>query len=216
VSGASRGSALGRAHHWERGRPVVVRSRPDGDVGYTFPAIVVKDAPELIALFQSAGTVCKQRGGERGGPRGRNLVSWDGTHNDVVFHGAAIHVHVPGDEFWVIRTWDGTGYVGWYINLASPWRRTQLGFDTDDRTLDIDVADDRSRWSWKDEDELAWRVEQGRLSAREADAIRRHGEDAVTRMYARTLPFVDDWSSLEPDPQWPLPVLPAGWDDPAG
>ena len=64
---------------WERGAHVVVRSRPEGAVGYTFPAIVVCDTRELMALYQPSGSVCKRRNGERGGPNGRNMVSWDGS-----------------------------------------------------------------------------------------------------------------------------------------
>jgi hypothetical protein len=70
---------------WDRGSQVVVRSRPSGGGGYTFPAIVVCDSAEAIALFQPAGTVCKRRRGPRGGPTGRNLLSWDGSYENVVF-----------------------------------------------------------------------------------------------------------------------------------
>jgi hypothetical protein len=120
-------------------------ARRRGDlIGYTFPTIVLRDELDVVALFQPAGTVCKRAGGPRGGPRGRHLSSWDGTHEDVVFERNTVHVHVAGDGFWLIREWDGAGYTGWYINLASPWRRTPIGFDTLDHKLDIEVTDDLS------------------------------------------------------------------------
>jgi predicted RNA-binding protein associated with RNAse of E/G family len=76
----------------------------------------------------------------------------------------------------VIRRWTGTRFEGWYINLAAPWRRTGIGFDTLDQILDVGVADDPSSWRWKDEDELAWAVQTGRCTRREAEDIKHHGE----------------------------------------
>jgi hypothetical protein len=75
---------------WPRGASVVLRSRPQGTVGYTFPAIVVRDSPELIVLFQPSGTTCKRRHGSRG-PKGRNMLVWDGSYVDVVFDQATMH-----------------------------------------------------------------------------------------------------------------------------
>jgi hypothetical protein len=197
---------------WDRGAQVTVRSRPGGDVGYSFPAIVLGDTSDAVALFQPAGTVCKRRCGPRGGPTGRGLLTWGGSYEDVVFERSTIHLHVCGDPFWVIRAWNGIEYVGWYINLAAPWRRTAIGFDTVDQILDIVVADDLSGWRWKDEAELRWAIERGKLSAEEAGAVRKAGYEAITRMNSGTAPFIADWSGMVPDPRWPIPILPAGWD----
>ena len=159
---------------WQRGASVAVRSRPIGKVGYTFPAIVVRDSPDLIALFQPAGTTCKRRTGERGGPKGRNMVAWDGSYEDVIPEISTIHVWVPGDAYWVIRHWNGDAFDGWYINLADPWQRTAIGFDTLDHLLDVVVAPDRASWRWKDEDELAWAVQRAQYAPEQAKEIREH------------------------------------------
>jgi Protein of unknown function (DUF402) len=197
---------------WDRGAHVVVRGRPDGAVGYTFPGIVLLDLPNAIALFQPPRTICKRRSGPRGGPRGRILLDWDGRYEDIVVEPSSVHAHRPGDGFWVIRRWDGKRYVGWYVNLSSPWRRTALGFDMNDHVLDLGVADDLSDWWWKDEDELEWAVGSGRYSAKEADAIRRHAREAVARMRERAFPFHEDWTDLCPQPTRARPVVPPGWD----
>ena len=197
---------------WNRGDHVAVRSRPQGYVGYTFPAIVVRDSPDLIVLFQPAGTVCKRRGGERGGPNGRNMVRWDRSYTDVAAESSTLHTWVPDDPFWVIRHWDGAGLEGWYINLAEPWRRTAIGFDTLDQILDVVVSPDRSSWRWKDEDELAWSVAHGMHPASDAAQIRGNGLAALDRMAANLPPFQKDWSALEPDDGWPVPALQAGWE----
>lgn len=196
---------------WPRGASVALRSRPQGNVGHTFPAIVVRDSPSLIVLFQPSGTTCKRRRGRRGGPNGRNLLVWDGSYVDVVFDRATMHAWVPDDHYWVIRR-TGSRFEGWYINLAPPWRRTSIGFDTLDQILDVEPAADLSSWRWKDEDELGWAVQTGRCPRGEAEDIRRHGEDAVARITTRAMPFHEDWADLEPDPGWSVPSLPTGWE----
>ena len=197
---------------WERGAHVAVRSRPEGAVGYTFPAIVVCDTRELMALYQPSGSVCKRRNGERGGPNGRNMVSWDGSYADVTVTTSTLHVWTPDDPYWVIRTWSGSRYDGWYINLADPWRRTPIGIDTLDRILDVVVSPDRSSWRWKDEDELTWSVEQGRYTAEQAETFVRDGLEAIERMRSDRLPFNLEPFDLDPDPAWSLPALADGWD----
>jgi hypothetical protein len=187
-----------------------MRSRPAGAVGYCFPAVVVADTDELVALYQPSGTVCKRRSGSRGGPRGRSLIAWDGTYVDAVFRDMAMHVWVPGDAFWVIRRWAGTSFEGWYINLADPWTRTAIGFDYVDHILDIVATPDRSSWQWKDEDELDWAVESSQYSRRAADEIRARGLEAVARMEEGLPPF-HDWSELKPEARWPVPSLPEDW-----
>lgn len=196
---------------WSGGSPVTVRGRSDRGIGYTFPVIVIRDAPDLIVLFQPPGTVCKAVGGPRGGPGGRYLLARDGTFVDVVFDGQTVHAHVPGDAYWVIRDWDGTRYSRWYINLSAPWIRTPIGFDMEDHKLDIEVADDLSTWRWKDEDGLAWMTERGDYSPEKAEAIRAAGISAVARMEARQAPFHEDWSDMVPDPAWPIPEVAKSW-----
>lgn len=199
--------------NFERGQHVVWRSRPRGVVGFTLPAIVVEDSKAAIALFQPTGTVMKQRSGVRGGPRGRNLVQWDGTHVDFTYdRPSSLRLHVPGTGFEVIRHWTGTGFKWWYINLVDPWTRTQLGFDSCDLTLDIVTDPEMSTWKWKDEDEFAWRIERGDFDSAEAERIRAEGLRAVQLMEARSFPFVEEeWGRFHPDEAWSTPVLPADW-----
>ena len=46
----------------------------------------------------------------------------------------------------------------WYVNLEAEWVRTPIGFDTRDLILDVTVADDRSSWCLKDEQEINFRI----------------------------------------------------------
>jgi hypothetical protein len=178
---------------------------------------VVRDAPDLVALYIRPGAVGMRRSGTRGGPRGRNLVAWDGGHEPRPWHThRALILNRPGDGHSVNLFWDDTSnaFRGWYVNLELPWRRSEVGFDSRDLALDILVEPDLSEWRWKDEDELAWMVEQGRYSRAEAVEFRREGERAVERVIRRAPPLDQPWEHWRPDPSWPLPTLPDGWDRP--
>jgi hypothetical protein len=94
----------------------------------------------------------------------------------------------------------------WYVNLQEPLRRTPLGFDTCDQLLDL-VRTRDGKWRWKDERELGAAVERGFLSNEEAAAIRAEGERVIAAD-----PFPTGWEDWRPDPSWPAPALPPGWD----
>jgi hypothetical protein len=203
---------------WSPGDQVVWRSRPYGLIGYVTPVTVVVDSPDLTVLFQAPGSLCKRRTGKRGGPRGRNLLAdgWDGRHDDLVWAGPpTLRLYPWGSSHTIIRYWDFAldRAVGWYINLEAPWRRTSIGFDTQDLTLDVTVADDLSTWAWKDEDELDWSVSEGKYSVDEATAIRAEGLRVIHDLEAGAWPFHADWSLWRPDARWLVPTLPADWAD---
>ncbi|HEU5087663.1 MAG TPA: DUF402 domain-containing protein [Roseiflexaceae bacterium] len=205
---------------WRPGDAVVWRSRPYGQIGYVMPATVVVDTPECTILFQAPGSICKRRRGTRGGPRNRSmrLEDWDGTHEDRVWEGSPnLRLYTWGTAHAVIRTWHPEMQQphGWYVNLEAAWRRTTIGFDTQDLVLDVTVADDLSSWAWKDEDELAWSVSAGKYSPHEAEQIRAEGLRVMQALQARAWPFDQDWSQWRPDPNWPIPALPDNWADPS-
>ena len=97
------------------------------------------------------------------------------------------------------------------MNFQEPFRRTALGFDTMDNVLDIVIAPDGS-WRWKDEEELAEAVRNGLFTAQEATDFRAWGVKAVDRIVSKSPPFHRDWEGWRPDPDWPMPELPEGWD----
>ena len=150
-----------------------------------WPWTVVRDDGNGIVLFMRSGTVGKQRTGTRGGPRDRMLLQWDGGHRDVVWHSTnVVRLYHEGDEYsiWIARD-DTSGDVLWrYINLEAPWIRTSIGFDSRDHYLDLYSEREDDAWHWKDEDEVAWLVEQGRITPAFADATRKAGERAVARI----------------------------------
>ncbi len=119
--------------------------------------------------------------------------------------GAAHAIHL----WWLAPDWQ---FAGWYVNLQEPFLRTELGLDYMDHMLDIVIDPDLS-WRWKDEDEIAEAVSIGLVTQDWADEVRREGERVIGRLEARQSPFRDGWEHWRPDPDWPLPELPEGWDD---
>jgi len=99
----------------------------------------------------------------------------------------------------------------WYVNLQEPLRRSEVGFDYLDLKLDVIVELDGS-WRWKDEDELAEAIARGLIAAEDEAHLRAAGERAVRQIVEQEPPFDRDWTTWRPDPAWPAPALPDGWD----
>jgi hypothetical protein len=119
----------------------------------------------------------------------------------------------PGRAHSVWLSWspaDGT-FIGYYVNLEEPFRRTAIGFDTNDHTLDIVVAPDL-RWSLKDEAVLTDRERDGTYSRGLIEAIRAEAASVIAGIESRASPFSDGWGSWRPDPNWPRPALPPDWN----
>lgn len=177
------------------------------------PAIVVRDDPDLIALYWPAGTPNKDTG-RRVSPQdlladqAPTLVDGHWTRTDVLMLIPPTTLHA------VYAMWE-TGprlFLCWYVNLQSPLQRTLVGFDGIDYMLDIVISPDRSSWHWKDEDEFNEAVSIGVYPTELAQAIRAEGEAVIRQMQAGLPPFCDSWESWSPPKDWPIPDFPAGWE----
>lgn len=198
------------------GESIVWRSvvRDDRSVHAVWPWTVVQDGDKELVLYLPAGTVGKARTGERGGPRDRMLVKWDGGHADVTWKNTnVVRLYRLEDPYSLWLAFDATtGDLAWrYINLEEPWRRTPIGFDSRDLYLDLIAGPEGDGWEWKDEDELAWVVEQGRFDAARASRIRADGEHAVQAV--RKMGSLERWRTWRPDPNWPIPTIPERWQE---
>ena len=99
-------------------------------------------------------------------PGGRH--PWDGR-GGWEGHGVLM-LHRPGDRYAVWHFWEEPArrFAGWYLNLQEPFRRTNVGFDTQDLELDVWIpAGGRPRL--KDWELLDRRVAEGRFTAAEAE-----------------------------------------------
>lgn len=185
---------------------VVIRQVFRGRIWGALPVFVVDEGPEQIAFWLAAETPVRwpqSPGRDRPVP-----VEWEVVER--LWHGGGTLILAPrlaANTVW--HFWDQDGrFACWYVNLQEPLRRTALGFDTMDQALDLIAYPDGS-WEWKDEHELAEQVELGCFTAEEAAAIRSEGERVLAAW-----PFPTGWEEWRPDPAWPVPQLPYGWDVP--
>jgi hypothetical protein len=192
---------------WSSGDVALLRFLRYGQVRRATPHVVVQDADGVVALYAPVGAPGKVAVWDGSPIRGQADREWE--LRDHVWDSFRVLRLVRWgrghslDLFWEGRSGD---FAGWYVNLQEPLRRARLGFDTDDLVLDVWVKPDGS-WSWKDEDELHEAVRLGRFTEAEAGEIRAEGERVLAEW-----PFPTGWEEWRPDPGWPVPVLPDGWD----
>jgi len=175
---------------------------------------VVEDTPTRRALYIAPGTVfmapdCTRAEHLRVLASGKwDLVEMTWNEQPMLW------TSVPGEPCSVWTIWQAPNWqhIGWKVNPEAPMKRTRLGFDTADYTLDAVIEPDLERWSWKDEDEFAEAILLGLLTTTEATAIREG-----TRMVVESLLMVqrDDlraWAAWRPLAHWTVPTLPLDWD----
>jgi hypothetical protein len=195
-----------RGPRWQPGDSVAVRYiTRDGKPGMSWPFVVVQDTADLVALFIPQGALHKRWTGT--GPN-RHL-------EDQRWRNDTVRLMYPGAHHSIWPTWNTEAgqrrFTGYYVNMEEPFRRTPIGFDTNDHMLDIVVAPDLS-WQWKDEAIMADRVTQGVYSAEFAAAARAEGERVIEAIEHRKAPFSSGWDRWAPDPTWSIPTLLETWD----
>ncbi|HWD60968.1 MAG TPA: DUF402 domain-containing protein [Humibacter sp.] len=212
-----------RREPWARGDVVVHRNVIEADpghherhAGYAHTARVITDKDDLVVVYQPPKTPHRERNGERGGPRGRNMArgGWDGTHSEREWEGdGVVFVHRRPRPWSVWRWVDGAGRWSshFYVNFERPWTRTRLGFDTEDWVLDLVVTGDDRAVTVKDADELEWCVAAGTISNEQAELTRRAAEEMTVVAAENGWPFSADWSLWLPDARWQAAPLPDDW-----
>jgi hypothetical protein len=184
------------------------------------PVTVVHDGPDFTSLYLRPGTPVRKRVMPDGSPIPRDLPyaeraklphivgvgAWQHNHALIIVRDGEAH---DIRLFWAEENWT---FRGWYVNLQDPVKRVPVGFDTADHVLDIAVAPDFT-WSWKDEHEMAEAIAIGRFSAPEAEAIRAAGERVIPDIEAHRWPFDSSLTGWRPNPEWPVPAIPATWNE---
>ena len=174
----------------------------DGRPGMSWGCRVVIDRPDLLALYLPKETPHKRW---RAGTSGPELA-------DSAWWGNTLRLMFPGRAHSVWLSWrPDESFVGFYVNLEEPFRRTAIGFDTNDHTLDIVVTPDL-RWTWKDEQLLEGQLRDGNYSAELIAEIRQEATSVIGVIESGGAPFSDGWERWRPDPAWPTPLLPPSWN----
>ncbi len=203
---------LEAARRWQPGDQIVMRDVRNGVVRAATPVTVVQDSAERLVYCVAGGTRFWMRSVGRRTPGYSPDIApmqehiWDGP--------GSLTIRQAADGFAVKAFWRGPlrTFSHWYINLESQLTRTQQGFDRLDYVLDVIIAPDLETWTWKDEDEFDVAIAEGRITIDSAQEIRAAGLRAVEMARRGDPPFNEGWEHWQPDPAWPIPVLPEGWD----
>jgi hypothetical protein len=196
---------------WRPGQAIVRREVLRGRVWLSTMVFVVSDEPDLLVSYLPVGAPFGFPEGPWPTPNG--LHPWHGR-GGWEGHGVLM-LQRPADRYAVWHFWDEPGrtFSGWYLNLQEPFRRTPLGYDTQDLELDVWIpAGDGGSWSFKDDDVLEDRVREGRFTEAEITEIRAEGARIGTMLDAGERWWDESWSRWRPPPDWVAPVLPQGWD----
>ena len=198
---------MGRGAYRRPGEPIVRRDVWHGRPVLGWGGNVVADTDDLLVLFMPGGGPLRFPPEDFfGGAHpwsGRD--SWSG-------HGV-LQLQRPGEMHAVWVFWKGRRreLSGWYVNIQEPFRRSSIGFDTQDLELDIVIRPDGS-WRWKDDEQMESWIERGRWTADEVAAIRAEGARVAAELEAGRRWWSDEWASWEPDPAWPAPEIRDGWE----
>lgn len=183
------------------GEDVVLRYiTRDGRAGMSWAARLVMDEAHQVALFLPQGTPHKRW---TASSSGRVLA-------DSAWLSDTLRLMYPDSGYSVWLTWQEGSFRGYYVNLEEPFRRTAIGFDTNDHQLDIVVTPDL-RWSMKDEDVVRERELDGTFSRAFVSELRREARGVIAAIARRETPFDGSWLSWRPDPAWPIPRLDPRW-----
>ena len=205
---------------WSSGTTIVQQEVWRGRLWSARPMTVVEDRGDFLALWCPAGTRWKTATTPPTRPRAPtraerfvlSLTRGDWVLGDFTWAVSTLILMRAGDWHAVWASWrEGGEWWGWYVNLQRPFHRTHQGFQTMDLLLDIVVEPGR-QWHWKDEDEFAALVAAGVIDATEAARVRDEAQRVIGRVQASAPPFNERWHDWRPEPSWPLPQLPAGWD----
>jgi predicted RNA-binding protein associated with RNAse of E/G family len=200
--------------HWQRGEVVVLRYiTTDGRIEIAWPCRVVDESDDVVALFIAAGTTyqaeAKRSAAQKLAAERRAFPS-----REDVWRNDALRLMFPGARHSVSLFWEGRGperrLLRYFVNLEEPFRRTSIGFDTRDHTLDV-VVTPELECAWRDEAELANHVELGFYTSELAAAARAEGERVFDAIASRTHLCLQGWARWSPDPEWSIPTLPPEW-----
>jgi Protein of unknown function (DUF402) len=199
---------MGRGAYRRPGEQIVRRDVWHGRPVIGWGGIVVSDTDDLLVLYMPEGSPLGFPPEDFfGAPH-----PWSGKDR-WTGHGV-LQLQRPAEMHAVWVLWEGAErrLGAWYLNIQEPFRRSSLGFDTQDLELDIVVAPDGG-WRFKDDEQLEGWIERGRWTAAEVEAIRAEGSRLAAKLEAGERWWDEAWASWTPDPSWPTPSLPAGWLD---
>lgn len=207
-------AAGGNSRH-QSGDVVVLRYITSGGrIEMCWPCRVAVDRDDVVALFIAAGSPYKA-GPKRTAAEKRRQPRAGLPPDEYVWRNDTLRLLAPGRSHSVSLSWQHEGgtrrLLKYFVNMEEPFRRTAIGFDTQDHTLDIEFTPALA-WHWRDEQELANHVAQGFYTAELAAAARAEGERVIDAMRRREHECLRGWAEWSPPPEWRIPAFVVGWD----
>jgi len=199
----------------ERGDAVVLRYvTTGGRIEMCWPCRVVADRDDLVALFIAAGSPYKASPKKTAAEK-RRQPRPALPPDEYVWRNDTLRLMLPAASHSVSLSWaphaDARRLLKYFVNMEEPFRRNAVGFDTQDHTLDIEVAPDLE-WRWRDEDELANHVAEGFYTAELAAAARAEGEHVIDALRRHDHECLRGWAAWAPPQEWRAPAFVEGWD----
>jgi hypothetical protein len=165
-------------------------------------ARVVAATDDLVALWIPKGSPAMYpvdgEGREVRMPNPESLLAYRVASRD------ALALLQPDGHYSIWLFWRENGtFENWYVNLERTLGWNGANFDIVDHKLDLIISADTTVYR-KDEDELE---QAASLSLVDAEDVRMEAARLLERW-----PFPTGWEQFRPEPVWPLPGLPPGWD----
>lgn len=183
----------------------------DGRIEMGWPCRVVENTPSLLALFIAAGSKYKAAP-KRTAVEKLSMPRFALPPDEHTWRRDTLRLMFPGrhHSVWLFWSNDTHEFTGYYVNMEEPFRHTAVGFDTQDHTLDINVAPDLT-WKWRDTESLEEHVRHGFYTQYLADEVWNEGRRAIDEILRGDHPCLKGWHKWQPDPGWPVPEIPAEW-----
>lgn len=190
-----------------------------GRVWYASALTVVRETADLIVAYRAPGAVGFTQPRRDGVTSGQSILAaleeptvpktptvWRTNRRLLLMR--------PGDEYAVSLFWRDVDneFLGWYVDLLAPIRRSAIGIASMDLILDIVIAPDLSSWQWKDEDDFSEAARRCLFSSELVARVRANAEGCLADLAARAWPYNEEWPAWRPDPGWALPSLATGWE----
>ena len=187
---------------WSRGEVVALRDVWFGVVWRAVAGIVVEDVPGRSVFWIPAGSAAAYPVDAEG--HEIRLFQTDYSRGTRRTQLGCVVLCEEGAPWTLWHFLDENGeFERWYVNFERYLGRSAAAYDSLDHKLDLIARADGSL-EWKDEDELE---EAGRRGLVDVAEIRCDAELAVAKP-----PWPTGWEEFRPDPSWPIPELPEGWD----
>lgn len=185
----------------------------DGRIEMGWPCRVVVDNEDLLALYIAANSTYKA-GPKRSALEKLSMPRWSVPPNQYIWSSDTLRLMFPGRNYSIWLFWDGVGekrsIAKYYINFEEPFRRTPIGFDTQDHTLDIEMKP-TFEWNFRDTEQLNEHLVHGFYSQELVSLILKEAHNAVHSYIPENRRLILEWSKWTPPINWDVPNLPENW-----